>query len=71
MGQWTECSLLPSIFRARKSGTQRFINNFTRGFQTQNNFVEEKILLFLDFARNLFCGLYNNPVQNLVIIIVN
>jgi len=42
MDQWTECSLLPSILSASKSGTQRFINCFARGFQIQNYFVRGK-----------------------------
>jgi hypothetical protein len=42
MGQLTECSLLPSVLSASKSGTQRFINSFTRGFQIQNYFVREQ-----------------------------
>jgi len=71
MDQWTESSLLPSILSASKYGTQRFIKCFTLGFQIQNYFVQEKIIFFLDFACNLFYGLYNNPVKNLVIIIVS
>jgi hypothetical protein len=60
MDQWTESSLLPSLLNASKYSTQKFINTFTRGFHTQNYFVQEKI--FLDFSWNFFHGLYNNPV---------
>lgn len=63
MDQSTECSLLLSTLSASKSGTHRFINSFTRGFQIQNYFVQEKIMFFLDFAWDLFYGLYSNPVQ--------